>query len=324
MMKSLLKHALSALALAVPPLAGAPMPVEAQVIGEEFPAPTGFTPGYETVGGVRLHYLKGGSGPLVLLVHGFGQSWYEWHQLMPLLATDHTVVAVDLPGLGQSATTKSYAGQDVAPLLHALAKRFSPNAPFDLVAHDIGIWNTYPLLAEHGTDVRRAVYMEAPIPDDGIYTYPAFTPDGESLVWHFSFFAAGSDLARTLVTGKERFFLEHFIKVHAANKAAFTPALLDLYAGSYAKPSSLDAAFGYYRALNETARRNEPLARTKLTIPILAIGGGGNGGFGDKEAEQIGRYAANVTGRSLPGCGHWLPEECPAALNPLVVDFLRK
>jgi pimeloyl-ACP methyl ester carboxylesterase len=324
MLRSIITGGLAAVtALSISAVA-APTVAAAQAAPEEFPTPAGFTPEYRTVDGVKLHYLKGGNGPLVLLVHGFGQSWYEWHQLMPLLAANHTVVAVDLPGLGQSATTKSYAGQDVAPLLHGLAKQFSPNKQFDLVAHDIGIWNTYPMLVEHGADVRRVVYMEAPIPDDSIYSYPAFTPEGESLVWHFSFFEAKNDLAQTLITGKERFFFEHFIKVHAANTAAFTPEVLDLYARSYAKPSSLNAAFAYYRALNETARRNKPMSRTKLTMPILAIGGGGNGGFGDKEAEQIRQYATNVTGKSLPGCGHWVPEECPALLNPLVVDFLKR
>ena len=319
--KTIKMFALS-LALVVPAVAARPAAAPPQAEREEFPAPPGFTPAYRNIGAVRLHYLQGGSGPLVLLVHGFGQTWYEWHQLMPLLAASHTVVAVDLPGLGQSATTRSYAGQDVAPLLYGLARSFSPSAPFDLVAHDIGIWNTYPVLAEHGADVRRVVYIEAPIPDDGLYNYPAFTPEGESLVWHFSFFDAGDDLARTLIAGKERFFFEHFIKVHATNKAAFTPDLLDLYAQSYAKPASLDAAFAYYRALNETARRNKPLARTKLAMPILAIGGGGHGGFGDGEARQIGQYASNVTGLSLPGCGHWVPEECPGPLNQAVINFL--
>lgn len=324
MLRAIITRALAALALTSIPMIAMPTVATAQTVREEFPAPAGFAPGYQTVDGVKLHYLKGGSGPLVLLVHGFGQSWYEWHKIMPLLAADHAVVAVDLPGLGQSATTRSYAGQDVARLLHGLAKHFTAAAQFDLVAHDIGIWNTYPMLVENAADIRRVVYMEAPIPDDSIYTYPAFTPEGESLVWHFSFFDARDNLAQTLITGKERFFFEHFIKVHAANTAAFTPGLLDLYARSYAKPSTLNAAFAYYRALNETARRNKPLSRTKLVMPILAIGGGGNGGFGDKEAEQIRQYATNVTGKSLPGCGHWLPEECPALLNPLVVDFLKR
>ena len=74
--------------------------------------------------------------------------------------------------------------------------------------------------------------------------------------------------------------------------------------------------------MNETARRDAPLAATKITVPVLAIGGGGHGGFGKEEAEQVGRYATDVTGLSLPGCGHWLPEECAEPLNKAVVEFL--
>ena len=321
----MIKALLALAALAVPVASvGAQAPSAAFRPAEEFPIPPGFTSEYRTIDGVRLHYVKGGFGPLVMLVHGFGQSWYEWHRLMPLLARNFTVIAPDLPGLGQSSTPRSYAGQDVAPILHKLARRLSPDRPFDLVAHDIGIWNTYPAVVQNQRDVRRLVYMEAPIPDEDIWTYPAFTPEGESLVWHFSLFAAEGRLAETLIAGKERFFLEHFIKVHATNKAAFTPALLDMYARSYAKPTTLNASFEYYRALNETARRNKPLAATKLSMPVLAIGGGGKGGFGRAQAEQIRKYATNVTGASIPNCGHWLPEECDAPLNKLVVDFLRR
>ena len=290
----------------------------------EFPVPHGFTSGFRDVDGVRLHHVTGGAGPLVMLVHGFGQTWYEWRDLLAPLARDFTVVAPDLPGLGQSARPRSYAGQDVAPLLHALAKSFSPDAPFDLVAHDIGIWNSYPAVVRNQSDVRRLVYMEAPIPDDSIYDYPAFTPDGEAPVWHFSFFAAENRLAETLIRGKERFFLEHFITVHAANTPVFTDELLDLYARSYAKPGCLEAAFGYYRALNETVRRNKPLADIKLAMPVLAIGGGGKGGFGDAQADQIRRYATDVTGVTIPDCGHWIPEEAPAELGRLVLDFLHR
>ncbi len=321
-------HLLKRLALTLS-LALATAPVAAPVTGlaqpapaEEFPLPAGFTGTFRDIDGVRLHYVTGGHGPLVLLVHGFGQTWYEWRQLMPLLARGHTVVAPDLPGLGLSAPPRSYAGQDVAAILYDFARQVSPGAKFDLVAHDIGIWNTYPMAVAHQADIRRIVYMEAPIPDASIYRYPAFTPQGESLVWHFSFFAAGDHLAETLITGRERFFFEHFIRVHATNQAAFTPALLDLYARSYAKPESLHAAFEYYRALNETERRDLPLAATKIAVPVLAIGGGGHGGFGTAEADQVRHYATRVEGLSLPGCGHWLPEECAAPLGQAVVGFL--
>jgi len=292
---------------------------------EEFPLPAGFTGDYRDVDGVKLHYVKGGQGPLVLLVHGFGQTWYEWHQLMPLLARSFTVVAPDLPGLGLSEPPRtSYTGQDVSVYLYKLAKSFSPDAPFNLVAHDIGIWNTYPMAVEHQADIRRLAYMEAPIPDKRLYDFPAFTPEGESLVWHFSFFTAGNHLAETLVTGRERAFFEHFITVHATNKAVFTPALLDMYARSYAKPQSLNAAFEYYRALNETARRNGDLKGGKLRMPVMVVGGGGHGGMAEFEIGQMKDYAEAVEAHTINEAGHWLPEETPDALNRLVVDFLTR
>ena len=106
----------------------------------EFPIPKGFTSAFETVDGVKLHFVRGGKGPLVLLVHGFGQTWYEWNNLMPQLAERYTVVAVDLPGLGQSAPPKtSYTGVDVSAYLHTLALRISAGKPFSVVAHDIGM-----------------------------------------------------------------------------------------------------------------------------------------------------------------------------------------
>ena len=318
-MTRFLKRMAFALVLAT---VAAPAVVAQPTPAEEFPLPDGFTGATREVDGVKLHYVTGGQGPVVLLVHGFGQTWYEWRQLMPLLARTRTVVVPDLPGLGLSGPPRSYAGQDVSDTLYKFVKGVSPGAKFDLVAHDIGIWNTYPMAVAHQADIGRIVYMEAPIPDASLYKYPAFTPEGESLVWHFSFFAAGGRLAETLITGKERFFFEHFIKVHATNTDVFTPELLDLYARSYAKPASLNAAFEYYRALNETARRNAPLAATKITVPVLAIGGGGHGGFGTAQADQIREYATNVEGSSLPGCGHWLPEECAAPLNQAVAGFL--
>ncbi|SFB55256.1 Pimeloyl-ACP methyl ester carboxylesterase [Rhizobium sp. NFR07] len=316
MMKQLLSAVALAAAVMVGPAYAGPK--------TEFPVPAGFESAYSEIDSVKLHYVKGGSGPLAFLVHGFGQSWYEWHQLMPELAKTHTVVAVDLPGLGQSTPPKSYAGQDVAPILHKLAKQFSPTAPFDLVAHDIGIWNTYPMAVTHQDDIRKLVFMEAPIPDDRIYAFPAFTPEGESLVWHFSFFAAAGNLAETLVTGHERMFLEHFIKEHATNRDAFSDELLDLYAASYAKPQTLNASFEYYRSLNETTERNKPLAETKLRMPALAIGGGGHGGMGQLQVDQLREYGTNVEGVVIPDCGHWLPEECSAALNVAVIKFLTK
>lgn len=290
---------------------------------EEFPLPQGFQGGYSTVDGVKLHYVKGGQGPLVYLVHGFGQSWYEWHQMMPELAKTHTVVAVDVPGLGLSQPpATSYTGEDVSEYLYKLAMNFSGNKKFSLVAHDIGIWNTFPMALKHQDNISKLVYMEAPIPDKHMYDFPAFSPEGESLVWHFSFFAAKEQLAEKLIKGNEKFFLTHFIREHAHNKEAFTPELLDMYAKSYAKPHTLTASFEYYRALNQSIEQNKKLAKEKLTMPVMAIGGGGHGGMGQFQIDQMKEYATNVEGHIIPGSGHWIPEERPDLLNPLVVNFI--
>ena len=292
---------------------------------EEFPVPDGFTGEYREIDGVKLHYVHGGKGPLLLMVHGFGQTWYEWHQLMPLLSKGFEVVALDLPGLGLSDAPKgSYSGQAVSEVIYHFAKSFSPNTKFYLVAHDIGIWNTFPMVVSHQADIVRFVYMEAPIPDQRLYKFPAFTPEGESLVWHFSFFAAGGLLPEKLIAGRELLFFSHFIMEHATNKEAFPPELLERYARSYAKPVSLHAAMEYYRALNESVRQNAVLAATKIKIPAMAIGGGGIGGLGQSEADQVKEYAENVEGHVVPESGHWVPEERPAELNKLVVDFLTK
>ena len=119
----------------------------------------------------------------------------------------------------------------------------------------------------HQIQIRKLVYMEAPIPDKRIYDFPAFSPQGESLVWHFSFFVAGNQLAEKLITGHEKLFLSHFIKEHATNKDAFTPELLDIYAKSYAKPHTLNASFEYYRALNQSVAENLELSKTPLKCP---------------------------------------------------------
>lgn len=302
--------------LAVPTFAAGETPAQ------EFPTPKGFTSAYQTVDGIKIHYLKGGEGSLVLLVHGFAQTWYEWKELMPLLAKNHTVVAIDLPGLGQSASPKSYAGQDVAKLIHKFAKSHSPNEKMDLISHDIGNWNTFPMVAENQADFNHVVFMEAPLPDEGIYSFPSFTPQGESPMWHFSFFAAGDSLAETLVAGREVPFFDHFIKSHAVNKNVFTPELIGLYAKSYAKPQSFHAAMEYYRALPETQKRNVPLFKNKLTMKTMAIGGGSPVSVGQFQVDQLAKYSTDMKGVVIPNCGHWLPEECPAALNSTIINFL--
>jgi pimeloyl-ACP methyl ester carboxylesterase len=179
------------------------------------------------------------------------------------------------------------------------------------------------MAVKYQSELAKVVYMEAPIPDERMHKFPAFTPEAESLVWHFSFFAAGNKLPETLIAGKERFF-SHLVKEHSTNIDVFYDALMTMYGNSYAKPGTLTAAFDYYRALNESIRQNAVISKTKMRMPLLAIGGGGHGGLGKFQGDQMKKYATNVEGRVLLGCGHWFPEECAAPLNDMVVNFLAR
>ncbi|EJE8155354.1 alpha/beta hydrolase [Vibrio alginolyticus] len=292
----------------------------------EFPIPAGFESSFKDVNGVKLHYVVGGEGPLLLMVHGFAQSWYEWHQLMPKLAEEYQVVAMDLPGLGLSESlNSSYTGQDVSPYIHSLAKTFSPEEKFNVIAHDIGGWVTYPMLAQHQNDIDKVALLETIVPSDLIYTFPAYTPQGESTAWHFSFFSAKNELAESLISGNEDKFFKHFILEHAENKNAFSEELFGMYADSYKKPQTLHAAFEYYRALPESVIQNDNLSENNLLkMPILAISGNGQGSLGKTQINQMKEYANDVQGHVLESCGHWLMEECPVQVESIVTDFFDK
>jgi pimeloyl-ACP methyl ester carboxylesterase len=284
--------------------------------------PVGFESGYRTIDGIRMHYVVGGKGPLIYLVHGFGETWYKWHDLMPQLATNFTVVAVDLPGLGESQGSKTgYAAQNISIYLYDLIRTFHPNGKFDVIAHDIGVWNTYPMIVEHRSEIGQVIFLEAPIPDTSLYDYPAFAPTGESLVWHFSFFAANDALAEHLISGHERLFFEHFFKVHTGSTRKLAPSMVDEYADAIAAPGRLHASMAYYQDLNKTIQGNEPLEAIKPKMPVLAIGGGDSFGWG--EVKQISQYFTNVSGASISGCGHWLPEECPEPTTRVMLKFLQ-
>lgn len=240
---------------------------------------------------------------------------------MPRLARTNTIVAPDLPGLGDSGAPKtSYTGQDVSMYLYKLVKGFSPDAKFDLVAHDIGIWNTYPMLANHQADISRVVYLEAPIPDTGLYDYPAFSPKGESLVWRFSFFAAKGALAETLVHGKEAFFWQHF-HGHPRLPSRGHDAGADLSLREIGRAAgAVPRVVRYYQQLNDTIRLKRSPARTQADDAHPCHRRRrqlrGRRGRPDRQITEQRRIQGHRRVR------HLLPEECAGPADDMIVGFL--
>jgi len=281
-----------------------------------FTYPKSFRTGEIATNGTRLHVRIGGSGPAVVLLHGYGETGDMWVPLAKELMRDHTVIIPDLRGMGFSAKPeggydKKTQGGDVAGVLDALKIERA-----DVVAHDIGNMVAFAFAAEHRKRVTRLVLIDAPLPGVGPWEEILKNP----LLWHFRF--GGPDMER-LVAGRERIYLDRFWNEFSANPARFTEAARRHYAKLYARPGAMHAGFAQFAAFDQDATDNKAfLAAGKLDAPVLALGG--EKSFGLTMAAVM-RFAANdVEEGVVPDSGHWIMEENPKATVTLVRNFLDK
>ncbi|MDQ0248830.1 pimeloyl-ACP methyl ester carboxylesterase [Sphingomonas kyeonggiensis] len=302
------KSGLAALALA---LAGT-APAAAQVA----PYPASFTTREIAANGTTIHVRVGGSGPVVLLLHGYGETGDMWEPLAARLVRDHRVIIPDLRGLGLSAKPaggydKKNQAEDVAGVLAALGV----TGPLDVVAHDIGNMVGYAFVASHPDRVSHFVLMDAPIPGIGPWEEVLKNP----LVWHFRF--GGPDMER-LVAGRERIYLDRFWNEFSADPKKFDEASRVHYAKLYALPGAMHAGFSQFGAFDQDVIDDRALlARGKLRMPVLAIGGAAS--FGSTMAVIARAAADNVTEVVIPASGHWLMEEQPEAATEAILAFLK-
>jgi pimeloyl-ACP methyl ester carboxylesterase len=278
----------------------------------------GFPPEFRTTeiatNGTSVYVRLGGSGPAVVLLHGYGETGDMWTPMAVNLVRDHTVVVPDLRGMGLSSKPaggfdkKTQAG-DVAGVLDALKIDRA-----DLVTHDIGNMVGYAFAAQHPKQVRRFVLIDAPLPGVGPWEEILKNP----LLWHFRF--GGPDMER-LVAGRERIYLDRFWNEFSANPARFTEAARTHYAKLYAMPGAMHSGFMQFAAFDQDAIDNRRfLATGKLTMPVLAIGG--EKSFGAAMAEIMRFAATNVREGIIPDSGHWIMEENPSATISMVRAFL--
>jgi pimeloyl-ACP methyl ester carboxylesterase len=284
--------------------------------GQVVPLPTGFRVQEIKTNGTSLHVRIGGKGPAVLLQHGYGETGDMWAALAAKLAVDHLVIIPDLRGMGLSPITKGgydkkTQGHDLAGVLDALKVQ-----QVDLVTHDIGNMVGYAFAAEYPTRVRRFVLIDAPLP--GIGNWDETRLDHHT--WHFSFWGPDED---RLVAGRERIWLDRFYNELSFNPKTINEGVRAHYAAIYAKPGRMHAAFEQFRAFDQDAIDDKAfVAKGKLTMPVLAVGG--DHSFGPKMAAVMRIAASNVTEGIIPNSGHWIMEENPTATIALVTSFLAK
>jgi pimeloyl-ACP methyl ester carboxylesterase len=263
-----------------------------------------------SVNGIQMHYVIGGQGDPIVLLHGWPQTWYEWRHVMPALAKNYTVIAPDLRGLGDSSKpVTGYDGKTTAEDIYQLVSKLGYKDIF-LVGHDFGVQVAYSYAAAHPNETKRLVILDVPIAGIG---------PGENItgLWWAQFHNV-RDIPEMLVAGHEREYLTWFYK-YSCNPAAITKEDIDEYVSHYSAPGGMRAGFEYYRALSDDIKQNKEYSNVKLPMPVLTLGG--ECSFGTAALDSMRLLATDVRGGVVPDTGHWIPEEQPEFLVGQLFKF---
>ncbi len=276
--------------------------------------------GRAEVNGIRIYYRIAGSGEPVVLLHGFPETSHAWRKVMPALAAHYTVLAPDLRGFGDSDRPETgYDKRTVAEDVYQLVQQLGLG-PINLVSHDVGMMVGYAYASAYPAEVRRLVLMEAALP--GLGLEKLYDADKYPRMYHLPLFEAPNGLSEALITGRERMFVRHFMRQQAYNTAALEDDVLDSYADRLAAPGALRAGIAYFRAHKTDAEHNREYATTKLSMPVLTVGG--TASFGADLEGEIRPLAKNMRAVMIEDCGHYVAEEQPGRLTDELLRFFRE
>jgi pimeloyl-ACP methyl ester carboxylesterase len=276
--------------------------------------PTGFASKDADVDGLKLHYTMGGHGPAVVLLHGFAETSRMWMPILPVLGEKFTVIAPDLPGIGDSSIPATGINmKDAATSIHSIVRKLGIEKA-RVVGHDIGLMVAYAYAAQFPSEVEKLAVMDAFLPGvegwEPIYNSPS--------IWHFRF---NGPKPEALVAGREQIYFSFFWDDLAADKNRSLPeADRKAYIDAYSRPGRMRAAWQYFVSWPQTAKDFAELSRTKLAMPVLSIGG--EKSLGKELGQQMKLVATNVTVIVLPDTGHWILEERPKETTQALVNFL--
>ncbi|HTF68520.1 MAG TPA: alpha/beta hydrolase [Edaphobacter sp.] len=266
------------------------------------------------IGGAKLHYLTAGSGTPLILLHGYAETSRMWKPIIPVLAQRFTVIAPDLPGIGDSDIPAGGLGMKNAAIrIHDLAKSLGVEKA-EVVGHDIGLMVAYAYAAQFPAEVTKLVLMDAFLPGvpgwEAIYNNPA--------TWHFRF---NGPTPEALVEGRERTFFAYFWNDLAADKNRSLPdADREAYIAAYSRPGRMRAGWAYFVSFEQAAKDFAQLSQTRLTMPVLTIGG--DKSLGEPLGQQARLVATDVTVVVLKDTGHWVLEESPKETTEALQNFL--
>lgn len=276
-----------------------------------------FASRFVDAGDVRLHAVIGGDGPPLLLVHGWPETWYAWRLVMPQLARDFTVIAVDQRGIGLSDKpadgydTGTLAG-DLIALMDVLGYQ-----RFAVAGHDTGFAISYALAADYPERVDRVALAEIPGPPAPKASPPVFVPAPvNERLWHIPFNRA-TTIPEQLISGREAIYFGYEFAVQGGG---LSEDLIDYYVQRVSDPDALRGSLGFYRGLDATLAQNDQRTSQPLPMPVLAIGGARS--YGAHVGEAMSAIASDVQTAVIDGAGHWVAEEAPDELFAALAAFL--
>lgn len=293
--------------------------------------PSGFSRTFRSTfvqaNGIRQHVVVGGEGPPLLLIHGWPESWYAWRQVMPALARKFTVIAPDQRGIG--LTTGTTAGYDSATLGNDLAELMTTlgHRKFAVVGHDTGYIIGYALAADHRDRIERIALAEIPGPP-GVQedpnqppAPPMFVPEPlNDKLWHIPFNRVNDELIIDMVDSNAAAYYRYEYQVQGGG-TTLPDYAIDYYVKLYTRSrATLRSSFGLYRAWDQHMAQNIARQQTKLTIPVLGIGG--ENSWGPFAGDAMRAAATDVQTLVIPGCGHWVAEQAPQQLLAALDTFL--
>jgi len=264
--------------------------------------------------GADIFVRSAGTGPVVVLIHGYAETSDSWAPLAAELVKAYTVVVPDLRGIGRSSRPATgYDKKTQAADIRAVVTTLGFDKTY-VVAHDIGNMVAYAYAALYPDKVDRLIVMDAPIP--GIAPWDDIIKDHH--LWHFSFWGIDED---RLVQGRERIYLDRIWNDFSATASQPDELTRKFYAAQYAKPGAMHAGFEHFKAFSQDVKDNQAFQTTKLTMPVLAVGGAKS--FGPMQATIMHNVATNVREAVVPNSGHWLMEENPIFTVALIRDYLK-
>jgi pimeloyl-ACP methyl ester carboxylesterase len=280
------------------------------------PTLDGFRSGFVSVpGDSSLHYEIGGSGPVLVLLHGWPITWWEFHEIMPTLAKSYKVIAFDLPGLGNSApSTTGYDGASIATILHTAIEALGfGSQQISLLGHDLGSGTAYAYSRLFPDSVFREMVIESVLNGyglEGLY----------GVSFHFLFNMQPSTVTEGIVNDRSSSdaYL-NYLYSFVSKPGAITEQDKDIWDADYGCPANREAGYNYYRAFPQDATFDTTTNTSKLTVEIAAMGG--ENSFGSFTAQSFQNVDSNVHTVIAPGSGHYVPEEDPAFFSECATLF---